>query len=63
LRSIRIGFAEPFNRPIEVSEDPTHLLFEEAEAPGAESVDFSRGNRSKGFGRKTIPRLEIRGIP
>ena len=41
LRSIRIGFAELFDRPVEVSEDPTHLLFQEAEAPSTEPVDLS----------------------
>jgi len=63
LRSVRIGFAELFDRPVEVSEDPTHLLFEKAEAPGAEPAHLSGRDRSKGFGRHAIPRLESRGIP
>jgi len=40
-----------------------HLLFQESEAPSAELVHFSDRNQSKGFGRKPIPRLEIREIP
>jgi len=63
LRSVRIGFAELFDRPVEVSEDPTHLLFKEPEAPGAEPADFSSRDSVKGFGREPIPRLEIREIP
>jgi len=63
LRPLRIGFAELFDRPVEVSEDPTHLLFEEPEAPGAEPVHLFGGDSLKGFGRKPIPRLEIREIP
>src|SRR2546425_2525026 len=63
LRSVRIGFAELLDRPVEVSEDPTHLLFEEAEAPSAELAHLSGGDRSKGFGREPIPRLEIPEMP
>ncbi|TLZ79874.1 MAG: hypothetical protein E6K07_02760 [Methanobacteriota archaeon] len=60
MRTVRIGFTELLDRPVEISEDPTHLVFQEPEAPRAEPVDFSGGDRSKGFGRKLISRLEIR---
>ncbi len=57
-RSVRIGFAELLNRPVEISEDPTHLLFEEPEAPGTESVYLSRGDRSERFGREASAQID-----
>jgi hypothetical protein len=63
LRSVGVGFAQILDRPVEVSEDPAHLLFEEAEAPGAEPVHLSGRDRPEELGREAIPRLEIVDIP
>src|SRR5207249_6350442 len=59
LRSARVGFAESVDRPVEISEDPPDLLFQQAEAPRAEPFDLDARRRAEGFGREAIRRLQI----
>src|SRR5207245_6863412 len=63
LRSARVGFAESLDGPVEISENPPDLLFQQAKALCAEPFDLDARRRAQGIGREAIRRLQIGANP
>jgi hypothetical protein len=61
LRGLRIRFPDRLDRLIEVSEDPTDLLFEEPQARGPEGVDRVASLLAQGGCPEAIGDVEVAG--